>query len=87
MSNNENKKIERMDVEQLNIVEKDGTIKMSLFNSNHMPAMIFEGEDILPGHRQDDNNSGIMFYDGPYNREKRGSQQNSLLRENHQYNY
>ena len=64
MSNNENNKFENIDVERLNIVEKDGTIKMSLFNSNNMPSLIFEGEDILPGHRIDDNNSGIMFYNG-----------------------
>lgn len=64
MSNNQNNKFKNIDVERLNIVEKDGTIKMSLFNSNNMPSLIFEGEDILPGHRKEDNNSGIMFYNG-----------------------
>lgn len=64
MSNKENNKFKNVDVERLNIVEKDGTIKMSLFNSKNMPPLIFEGEDILPGHRKDDNNSGIMFYNG-----------------------
>ncbi|QSX05678.1 hypothetical protein JYG23_13580 [Sedimentibacter sp. zth1] len=64
MCNKENKKFVNIDVERLNIVEKDGTVKMSLFNSENMPPLIFEGEDILPGHRQGDNNSGIMFYNG-----------------------
>lgn len=64
MCNKENEKFINLDVEKLNIVEKDGTVKMSLFNSKNMPPLIFEGEDILPGHRQDDNNSGIMFYNG-----------------------
>ena len=64
MCNKENKKFINIDVERLNIVEKDGTVKMSLFNSKNMPPLIFQGEDILPGHRQDDNNSGIMFYNG-----------------------
>lgn len=64
MKNNENKKFKSIDVEKLNIVEEDGTVKMSLFNSQNMPPLIFEGEDILPGHRQDDDHSGIMFYNG-----------------------
>lgn len=64
MSNKESNKFINIDVERLNIVEKDGTIKMSLFNSENMPSLIFEGEDILPGHRKDDNNSGVMFYNG-----------------------
>lgn len=56
--------LKSIDVERLNIVEKDGTVKMSLFNSENMPPLIFEGEDILPGHRQGENISGIMFYNG-----------------------
>lgn len=64
MSNINNNKFKNIDVERLNIVEKDGTVKMTLFNSENMPPLIFEGEDILPGHRKDDNNSGIMFYNG-----------------------
>lgn len=64
MDDKQNKKFKSIDVEQLNIVEEDGTVKMSLFNSQHMPPLIFEGEDILPGHRQEDGVSGIMFYNG-----------------------
>ena len=62
--NDENKRFTSIDVERLNIVEKDGTVKMSLFNSQNIPPVLFEGEDILPGHRQNDNISGILFYNG-----------------------
>lgn len=64
MEDKQNKQFTSIDVEKLNIVEEDGTIKMSLFNSQNMPPVLLEGEDILPGHRQDDNDSGIMFYNG-----------------------
>jgi hypothetical protein len=53
-----------VDVEKLNIVDKEGNVKLSLFNSDNIPPAIMDGEDILPGHRQDDNTSGIMFYNG-----------------------
>ncbi|WP_350343171.1 hypothetical protein PRVXT_002455 [Proteinivorax tanatarense] len=64
MCDKKSEKFTNVDLERLNIVEKDGTVKMSLFNSKNMPSAIFEGEDILPGHRKDDNNAGIMFYNG-----------------------
>ena len=64
IENDENKRFTSIDVERLNIVEKDGTVKMSLFNSQNIPPVLFEGEDILPGHRQNDNISGILFYNG-----------------------
>lgn len=64
MGKDENRRFVSIDVERLNIVEKDGTVKMSLFNSQNIPPVLFEGEDILPGHRQDDNIAGIMFYNG-----------------------
>ena len=64
IGNDENKRFTSIDVERLNIVEKDGTVKMSLFNSQNIPPVLFEGEDILPGHRQNDNISGILFYNG-----------------------
>lgn len=50
--------------EKINIVEQDGTIRMTLFNSENMPSLIMGGEDILPGHRQDGYAAGIMFYNG-----------------------
>ena len=54
--------VKEINVEKLNIVEPDGSIKMSLFNSKNIPSMILEGEDILPGHRENDGVSGAMFY-------------------------
>lgn len=62
MKNKENEKFINMDVENLNIVDKNGTVRLSLFNSDNMPPLIFEGEDILPGHRQGSNKAGLMFF-------------------------
>ena len=59
---NEKEIIKELNVEKLNIVEPDGTIKMTLFNSQNIPSLIIEGEDILPGHRKNDGVSGAMFY-------------------------
>lgn len=64
MGDKQNKRFKSIDVEKLNIIEEDGTVKMSLFNSQNIPPLIFEGEDLLPGHRQDDGVSGIIFYNG-----------------------
>lgn len=61
----ENKqKFQNIEAENLNIVDKDGNVKMSLFNSENIPSLIMEGKDILPDHRQNDNTAGIMFYSG-----------------------
>jgi hypothetical protein len=57
-------KFKRIDVENLNIVDKDGNVKMTLFNPENVPSLIFEGKDILPGHRKDWPVSGITFYNG-----------------------
>jgi len=54
--------IKELNVEKINIVESDGKVKMTLFNSKNIPSMIIEEEDILPGHRSDDGVSGVMFY-------------------------
>ncbi len=56
--------IRELNVEKLNICEKDGKVKMTLFNSMNMPPVVVDGVDIMPGHRQGSNTSGIMFYDG-----------------------
>lgn len=63
MSENE-EKIVKLDVERLNVVDKEGKVKLSLFNQDHIPPAILDGVDILPGHRQDQNISGMMFYNG-----------------------
>lgn len=51
-----------INVEQLNIVEADGTKKLCLFNSQNIPPLIMDGEDILPGHRQGSGSAGIIFF-------------------------
>lgn len=53
-----------LDVEKLNIVGKDGKVKLSLFNEDNIPPLIMDGKDLLPGHRQNDPISGMMFYNG-----------------------
>jgi len=53
-----------INVENINIVDKDGNVRMRLFNNDHIPPAIMDGKDILPGHRQDDPISGVMFYNG-----------------------
>ena len=54
--------LKELNVEKLNICEPDGTVKMTLFNSENIPSLIIEGEDIMPGHRKNDGVSGAMFY-------------------------
>lgn len=54
--------LKELNVEKLNICEADGTIKLALFNSKNIPGMIMDGVDLLPGHRQEDGISGLMFY-------------------------
>ncbi len=54
--------LKELNVEKLNICEPDGTVKMALFNSQNVPSLILEGEDLLPGHRANDGISGAMFY-------------------------
>lgn len=51
-----------IDVEQLNIVDKNGTVRLRLFNNDNIPPIIMDGKDILPGHRQKDPIAGLMFY-------------------------
>ncbi|WP_077324872.1 hypothetical protein [Virgibacillus siamensis] len=57
-----NKKYSKIETEQLNIVDKNGKVKLSLFNEDNIPPAIMDGIDILPGHRQDQPISGLMFY-------------------------
>ncbi|WP_316569404.1 hypothetical protein [Neobacillus sp. YIM B06451] len=51
-----------IDVEQLNIVDENGTVRLRLFNNQNIPPAIMDGEDVLPGHRQNDPIAGLMFY-------------------------
>ncbi len=54
--------LKELNVEKLNICEPDGSVKMTLFNSQNIPSLILENEDLLPGHRSNDGISGAMFY-------------------------
>lgn len=54
--------IKELNVEKINICEPDGTVKLSLFNSQNIPSLVVDYKDILPGHRADDGISGLMFY-------------------------
>lgn len=53
-----------INVENLNIVDKDGKVRLRLFNTDNIPPLIMDGKDILPGHRQNDPMAGLMFYNG-----------------------
>ncbi|WP_088044476.1 hypothetical protein [Bacillus sp. EAC] len=53
-----------INVENINIVDKDGTVRMKLFNNDNIPPAIMDGKDFLPGHRQEDPIAGLMFYNG-----------------------
>jgi hypothetical protein len=64
MAESNRKKYKELDVEKLNIVDKRGKVKMTLFNQENIPPAMMHGEDILPGHRKRDPISGIMFYNG-----------------------
>lgn len=64
MKDNSKEKYIELNVEKLNIVDKNGKVKMTLFNQENIPPLIMDGKDILPGHRQNDPISGIMFYNG-----------------------
>lgn len=64
MSSNKKNKYSELDVEKLNIVDKNGKVKMKLFTQDNIPPLIMDGEDILPDHRQNDPISGLMFYNG-----------------------
>ncbi|MDQ0160919.1 hypothetical protein [Alkalibacillus salilacus] len=57
-------RFEEINVEKLNIVNENNDIKMTLFNQDKIPPLLMNGEDVLPGHRQNDPISGIMFYNG-----------------------
>src|SRR5690606_16362753 len=53
-----------INAQKINIVDKDGNIKMALFSKGNVPPAIMDGKDLLPGHRQSDPISGIFFYNG-----------------------
>lgn len=54
--------LKELNVERLNIVESDGSPRMSLFNSDTIPPAMINHEEILPGHRQGEGYADIIFY-------------------------
>lgn len=57
---NEKEKMVELDVEKINIVDKEGNLRMTLFNSDRIPDPIIDGKTltrsgIIPG-------SGMLFY-------------------------
>ncbi|MGN4422494.1 hypothetical protein ACTFQN_01170 [Bacillus cereus group sp. MYBK30-1] len=62
MSKEETVKFNSIEVENLKIVDQNGTVRLRLFNNESIPPVLMDGEDILPGHRQNDPIAGIMFY-------------------------
>lgn len=62
MVNSETQKFSKIEAERINIVDREGKVKLSLFNDDNIPPAIMDGVDILPGHRKDDPISGLMFY-------------------------
>lgn len=56
MKSDDKQRIKFIDVENLNIVDKDGNVKFTLFSKGNVPPPLMNGRDILPGHRQDDPN-------------------------------
>jgi hypothetical protein len=55
---NQKTKFEELDVERLNIIEKDGKLKVVLANEAKAPPVIFKGKTLSKGSRS----PGIYFY-------------------------
>lgn len=51
-----------INAEQINIVGKNGIPRLSLFNEDNIPNVLFRGEEIFKGHRQNDNIAGMLFF-------------------------
>lgn len=51
--------IKSLRAEKIDIVEPDGTVKLSLFNKGHLPPAIINGKKLS---RQGGDESGLMFY-------------------------
>lgn len=54
--------LKQLNAECVNIVEPDGTLRLSLYNSLNMAPIMMDGANLLPGHREGQGISGIMFY-------------------------
>ena len=57
----ENQTFKELNVEKLNIVDKSGIVKMTLFNQDAIPPAVFNGQ-VMANHREGTGISGLMFY-------------------------
>lgn len=60
MSEEKSGKFIEIDVERINIVDKNGNLRMALFNSERIPEIMIDGE--IQGRRDGVPGSGILFY-------------------------
>lgn len=51
--------VKNLRAEKIEIVEPDGTVKLSLFNKSHLPPAVINGTNLS---RQGGDESGLMFY-------------------------
>jgi hypothetical protein len=51
-------KLEVLDVERINIVEKDGTLRLTISNKELSPGLIERGKDLTPSRGR----TGLIFY-------------------------
>ena len=61
MTDNKKQKFVEIDAERINIVDKNGNLRMALFNSENMPDPLMNGK-AFPNIRQGIPGSGIAFY-------------------------
>ena len=52
-------KFDEIDVERINIVEKDGTLRLAIANSARQAATVVDGKVILPDRKRD---AGLIFF-------------------------
>ncbi|MBT2622625.1 hypothetical protein [Chryseobacterium sp. ISL-6] len=57
-SSNEHQRFEEIDVERINIVEKDGTLKMTISNKKRQHPGMFNNKDLKPRERE----AGLIFF-------------------------
>ncbi len=57
---NKKQKFEEIDVERINVVEKDGKLKMVIANKERFPDLILDGKPT--GARTNNPNAGMLFY-------------------------
>jgi O-acetylhomoserine/O-acetylserine sulfhydrylase-like pyridoxal-dependent enzyme len=58
---NKKTKFEEIDVEHINLVEKDGKLRLVITNTDRLPDALLNGKII---HRQGAKSPGMIFYNG-----------------------